>query len=197
MVSPDPLTAEQYADQKFDLTDGGRWTELVKGRVITLQPPDDAHGNIVRNLTLAFSNYIHAGSQGYACFELGLVTTRKPDTVRCPPLCFFTEGELFEHLDEVVSTSKPQLVVEIASSNDRRRGMDQKILEYQASGMKLIWVVDPFAKQIHVFEWARDPKEYSDHQTLHGTAALDGFQMPVSEIFAEPGWWTAKAKNGH
>lgn len=195
MISQNLLTAEEYAEQKFDLPEGGRWTELVAGRVITLQSPDDDYGNIVRALTMALSAFTHARGTGYACFELGLITKRGPDTVRCPPLCYITQGEPFGEVDSVVSHVKPALVVEIASSNDRRKHMDARVLEYQASGCKLIWVIDPVAKEVHVFEWGRDPRNYRSGQTLLGTAGVQGFDMPVADLFAEPKWWSAKAAN--
>ena len=105
-------TVEQYAEHKLDLPEGGRWTELVAGRIITLQPPDDEHGNVVRNATLAFSKFAHRTQRGYACFEIGLITARSPDTVRCPPACYFLDGAPFAEIDNLIAQTKPALVVD-------------------------------------------------------------------------------------
>src|SRR5690242_16829515 len=108
------LDAEQFAEQKYDLPEGGRWTELVSGKVVVLSPPDDAHGNIVRNLSKSLADYAHQSQLGYACFELGLIVSRCPDTVRCPAACYFTSGERFAEADKAVTDACPAVVVEIA-----------------------------------------------------------------------------------
>ncbi len=46
MIDDALVTAEEFANTKYDLPEGGRWTELFAGRILTLQPPDEVHGNI-------------------------------------------------------------------------------------------------------------------------------------------------------
>ncbi len=194
MSLPAIHTAEQYAEHKLDLPEGGRWTELVGGKIVTLQPPDDEHGNVIRNLMLAFSKFAHKTQQGYACFEIGLVTKRNPDTVRCPPACYFMEGAPFAELDNLIARTKPATVVEIASTNDRRRQIEECILEYQELAIPLLWVIDPQEKQVHVFQNNRSAKRYSQHQILYGSSVLDGFEYPVGDLFALPPWWNPKVE---
>ncbi|MES2789636.1 MAG: Uma2 family endonuclease [Planctomycetota bacterium] len=196
MSSPEIHTAEQYTAHKLDLPEGGRWTELVVGEVVTLEPPDDQHGNVVRNLMLAFSKFAHKTQLGYACCEIGLVTKRIPDTVRCPPVSYFVSGPQFVEIDNLVARTKPAVVVEIASTNDRRRQMENCILEYQEWGVPLIWVVDPHDKKVHVFQHNRSVQHYSEHQILYGSSILDGFEYPVGDLFALPPWWNAKVERG-
>lgn len=196
MVS-DLWTAQDYAERKLDLTDGGRWTELHAGKVFTYSPPDQEHGDVVRNLLKAFSQYAHANNEGYAAFEIGIVTKRHPDTVRCPAASYFLAGERFAELDNLVATRVPILVVEIASSNDRRRNMDARVLEYHEAGIPLVWVFDTAEKLVHVLEKGRVAKKYQGDQMLYGGMQLVGFQTPVKEFFQEPSWWQDKQpKNG-
>lgn len=196
MSASDIHTAAEYAEHKLDLPEGGRWTELVAGQVITLQPPDDEHGNIVRNLMLAFSKFAHQTKQGYACFDIGIVTRTNPDTVRCPPACYFLEGTPFAEIDNLIAATKPAAVVEIASTNDRRKQIEQCVTEYLELGIPLVWVVDPAAKQVHVFQPNRTAKRFSEHQMLHGSSVLDGFEFPIGDLFALPSWWNDKPENG-
>lgn len=191
------LTAAEYADQKLDLPENGRWTELVAGRIVTYSPPDDHHGNVVRNLVLAFSNYAHKTQRGYACFDIGLVVRRAPDTVRCPPACFFLNGERFAEIDNLIATTRPAVVAEIASTNDRRTKMELKVEQYLELGVPLVWVIDPHEKQVHVFEPGRISKRYSETKILYGGAAFEGFETPIADLFALPSWWEQRAsKNG-
>jgi hypothetical protein len=74
------MTAENFADERSELPDAGQWAELIRGVPVTLAPPDIEHGTIVLNLSKAFSTYVHSGGPGYACFDLGLIVERRPDT---------------------------------------------------------------------------------------------------------------------
>lgn len=196
MSATELLTAAEYADRKLDLPEGGRWTELVAGRIVTLQPPDDEHGNVVRNVMLAFSKFAHKTQQGYACSEIGVITHRLPDTVRCPPLSYFLKGNQFAEIDNLIAQTNPDVVVEIASTNDRRRQMEQCVTEYLDTSIPLVWVIDPRDKQVHVFQKNRTVKHYSEHQNLYGSSIVDGFEVMVGDLFALPPWWKDKGERG-
>lgn len=198
MTTNELLTAAEYGDRKLDLPENGRWTELVAGKIVTYSAPDDEHGNIVRNLATAFSNFAHKTQRGYACFDIGLIIRRKPDTVRCPPACFFLDGEPFAQMENLIATIRPTVVVEIASTNDRRTRMDRRVEEYLEAGIPLVWVIDPHEKQVHVFEPGRISKRYAETRTLFGGSAFEGFETPIASLFALPAWWDQKAgRNGN
>jgi Uma2 family endonuclease len=182
------LTAEQFVSGREDLADGGRWTELVAGKPVTLSPPTIEHGTAVLNLSKALAEYAQKGQGGYSCFELGLLTARNPDTVRFPAICFFTSGGLFAEADKVVTDVRPGLVVEVASTNDRRRGLEQRLTDWMEWGVKLVWVLDPSAKQVHAVEKGRAALILAEHHSLPGGSVLSGFKIEVCEIFKEPAW---------
>lgn len=196
MSTPAIHTADEYARHKLDLLEGGRWTELVKGQIVTHQPPDDEHGNVVRNVMRAFAKYAHHTGKGYACCEIGLITARQPDTVRCPPVSFFLEGAQFAEMDNLIAETRPAVVVEIASTNDRRRQMETCVLEYQEAGIPLVWVIDPLDKRVHVFQPGRTAKRYSEIQNLYGSTVLEDFEFPIAELFALPPWWNETGSGG-
>ncbi len=125
MIDEALVTAEEFARLKYDLPDGGRWTELFAGRIITLQPPDEMHGNIVLNLSKTMAATYQPGlpPEGVACFDVGVLVQTDPDSVLSPAMSYFASGEGFGPVDEVYSHRVPRLVCEIASTNDRRRQM--------------------------------------------------------------------------
>lgn len=200
------LTAEEFADTKFDLPEGGRWCELVAGDVRQFEPPDDTHGTVVLNLTKALGKHLHAeestalnsidpatetsGQRAYACYELGLVTCRDPDTVRCPPVSVFIGGEAFAEMDREVSESRPGLVIELATSNQRRAEMAERVLEWHAWGVPCVWIVNSLDKSVHVAERGRPIRVRSTTETLSGTPVLPGLEFAVKDLFVEPEWWT-------
>ena len=192
MNEPPLLTAEQFAEDRTDLPDGGRWTELVAGEVQTLQPPDIDHGTLVFNLSKELATHFQRYSSEasvYACFELGLIVARNPDTVRYPPVSFFRGADRFANADKTVTESKPALVVEIASTKDRRQQMSRRVREYLDWGVELVWVADPAEQHVYVFRPGKPSKRLARPQSLSGRPVLAGFTVRVEKLFAEPLWW--------
>ncbi len=186
MIDVAPLTAEQFA--AWDDPEERRWTELVLGKIVRLEPPDPMHGRIVLNFSKAIASYAHQrgeANDGYACFELGLIVARDPDTVRCPAISYFTDGPRFAELERLVTETRPALVVEIASTADRRRHATARIESYLKWGVPLVWMADPIEKLLHVFQADRPGKQLAAWQSLEGGTVLPGFQLAVSKIFAE------------
>jgi Uma2 family endonuclease len=182
------LSAEQFVAGRDELPDGGRWTELVAGKPVSLSPPTIEHGTAVLNLSKALAVHSQKEQGGYACFELGLVIARDPDTAHFPAICYFTTGPMFAESDKVISETCPALVVEVASTNDRRKGMEQRITSWLDWGVRVAWVLDPQARQVHAFEKGRAGQRLAEHQTLPGGTVLSGFKIGVGELFREPGW---------
>ena len=186
------LTAQQFAEHRTELPDGGRWAELVAGRVMSFQPPDPQHGTTLLNLSKALAKHLQAGRAvhtGYACFELGLLVSRNPDTVRFPAVSYFASGSRFAHTDEVLTAASPDLVIEVPAASDRRRDMSQRVREYLALGASLVWVVDPLEQQVHVFPKLGSSQRVAAQQRLTGDDVLSGFELDVADLFSEPAWW--------
>jgi len=182
------MTAEQFVAGRNELPDGGRWTELIAGKPVTLSPPTIEHGTAILNLSKAIAEYSQKEQGGYSCFELGLVIARNPDTVHFPAICWFTTGALFAEVEKVVTEARPTLVVEVASTNDRRRGIEQRITSWLDWGVKLVWILDPQGKLVHALEKGRAGQRLADHQTVFGGSVLAGFKIGVGELFKEPAW---------
>lgn len=183
------LTADQFAEEKYDLPDGGRWAELIAGEVVTLDPPDAVHGNVVLNLSKALAEYLGPRQNGYACYELGLVVAREPDTVRCPPISFFTGSELFAEADKTVTAARPALIVEIPSTPSRREGLRERIEAYLAWGVELVWVAETKTRQVVVHRQDRPLVRLGTDQFLTGEPLLSDFEISVADLFADPEWW--------
>jgi Uma2 family endonuclease len=187
--SDEPLTAEQFLAGRGDLPDGGRWTELVAGRPIILSPPSLEHGTAVLNLSKLLAEFTQKEQAGYACFDLGLVVARDPDSARFPAISFFTTGPMFAEADRGVTETRPALVVEVASTNDRRRGLDERISSWLDWGVRAVWVLDTTARHVHSLEHGHPGRRLTEHETLLGGRVLSGFRASVGDLFKEPGWW--------
>ncbi len=191
MESSQPLTAEEFAARRHEFADGGRWTELVAGRPVALDPPDVEHGTAVFNLTKALGGHLHetsAGPAGYPCFEMGLLLARRPDTVRFPALSFFSGGAAFAEMDKVfTAVPPPRQVVEVVSTQRCRSGIAERVPAYFELG-----AVDLDSRSGGE-NGARSrrragggTRRLDEYETLTGEPVLPGFRIAVRELFASP-----------
>lgn len=194
------ITAECFAEQKYDLPDGGRWAELLCGEVVIHEPPTTDHGTAVLNLSRALAVWLEQTRDGYVCFEPGLIISRDPDTVLCPSIGYFHEGDGWEEMDKVVTTTRPVLIIEVASTPDRRQAIPQRLELYRTAGCRLFWVIDPGSRQIAIHTPAGLVEVLKSGDTLTSRPAwttpettrplLPGFSLPVDAVFQLPDWWT-------
>ncbi|MCA9036389.1 MAG: Uma2 family endonuclease [Planctomycetaceae bacterium] len=187
------MTADEFAARRMDFPEGGRWVELHEGFPVLLQAPDDAHGNVVLNISREFAVWFQAqgaASPDYAGYDLGLHVSTDPDTIYFPAISCFNKGPRFEQNDLLIASQRPHLVVDIASSNDRRRDMRLRTLAYLKMGVETIWIPDPFKREVQVVRKNQTTVSLGDWQILEGGQALPGFSLAVKTIFAQPSWWT-------
>lgn len=199
MIDVARLSAESFDDARYDLPEGGHWVELVRGRVEPLSPPEEEHRVAVLNLSKALAGYLNEHREGYPCFELGLIVSRGPDTVRFPAISYFLGGELFAETDKGITDTRPALVVEVLSSNDRRQSLSDRIFEYTNWGVEVLWIVDPLDKAVHTLRPGYANKAAREHETLSGSLSwrhkgtaqpiLPDFHIAVADIFTPPEYW--------
>ena len=116
----------------------------------------------------------------------------QPDTVYVPAISVFREGSPFSQFDLAVATEVPKLVIDIASSNDRRRDMRLRTTAYLKHGVDAIWIPDPFKKEIQVIRRSTHTLALGKWQMLEGGLLLPGFRIEVERVFAQPDWWTGQ-----
>ncbi|WP_437224708.1 Uma2 family endonuclease [Planctomicrobium sp. SH661] len=183
------MTAEEFVERRIELPDGGQWSELIRGVPVSLDPPDIDHGTIVLNLSKAFSSYVHATLNGYPCFDLGLQVERSPDTVYFPSVSYFLEGPRFAEADREVTKTVPALVVELATTKDRRNQVSERIHAYQRHGVQAVWLADPMMRTVHVCMRNRKGHDRLDESDrLSGGLILPGFEIQVADLFTPPDW---------
>lgn len=189
MSLPDLLTIEQFVAQRDEVPDAHRWTELLAGRLFIHQPPTLEHGTAMLNLTKALGEFLHREPHaGSARFDLGLIVSRNPDTLQFPAVCFFVDPPVLDEAVTTVTDARPDLIVEIASTNDRRRNLRQRVTGWLDWGVKLAWVLDPEQKKAHTFSPGRTGQQLAEHQHLFGNPVLSGFKVNVGDLFKEPAW---------
>lgn len=182
------ISAEQFAEQRHEFPDGGRWAELEAGKVVTLSDTDVDHGTAILNLSKALAGAVRP-TDGYACFDQRFILARNPDTVRSASVAFFKEGPAFAEMDKPASETRPALLVEIASTKDRRLAMRDRVEAWLKWGVPHVWVLDTHAKTVHLFAKHQSPRQLTGTQILTGGEIVPQLSVATNELFDVPKWY--------
>ena len=183
------MTRDEFIEKRSDLPDAGQWAELIRGVPVSLTPPDLEHGTIVLNLSKMLSEYVHRSLNGYACFDLGLQVEHRPDTIFFPAVSYFTKGERFAEADREVTDTVPDLVIELLTTNERRRSLNERIGAYLRHGVNSLWMIDPDQQVAHVVRSGGMATErVNTDEDIIGPSELPGLVIPVRQLFLPPAW---------
>jgi Uma2 family endonuclease len=171
-------------DDLLRMPDGDRF-ELVDGHLVELHV-SLLSSLVAANLLRQIGNYCETHSPawifgadcGVQCFP------GHPRKVRKPDVSLVLRDRLpAEQLDAGFLTLPPDLAIEVVSPNDLAYEVEEKVEEYLGAGVRLVWVVYPSTRTIHIHRGdgstavARSPDE------LSGEDLLPGFCCRVGEIF--------------
>ena len=189
VLTPAPNSAVETprlvtGDQLVGLGDIGR-TELVKGVIIHMSPTGYLHGYTEGKFYGALQAFVSQHKLGKVLVgEVGIYTARRPDTVRGADVAYISN----ERMAQVQSSSyldvAPELVVEILSPDDRWGDLIDKLSEYFAVGVQMVWVADPKTQSVYVYRSPDKVQHFSVEDALPGDEVLPGFSVPVAELFA-------------
>lgn len=159
--------------------------ELVNGQIILMDYTGDEHGIIESELSRYLGNFIVTRKLGWVLVgEVGLYTRYEPDTVRGVDVIFISRQRLSAPKGKALQVA-PELVVEIVSPGDRWSELRTKIAEYFAIGVERVWIVEPEKKQLLVYRSPTDFTQLTEQETVRGEGILEGFALPLHELFAE------------
>jgi Uma2 family endonuclease len=101
----------------------------------------------------------------------------RPERFRIPDVCVLRRSDPFE----LVITRAPLMCIEILSSSDTQRSLQERVNDYAEMGVEHIWVVDPWSR-IGYHGSRRGFQQPED-----GTLRVEGTPIAVSlaEVFAE------------
>jgi Uma2 family endonuclease len=82
-------------------------------------------------------------------------------------------------------TLAPALAVEVLSPSNTRKEMERKLRDYFTAGVRVVWYVDPVARQVRVFAAVDQSRLLGEQETLSGDPLLPGFVLPLGDLFAD------------
>lgn len=160
--------------------------ELVEGRIVHMSPTGMPHGVYEGNLYFALRQFVEEHDLGVVgTGEVGIYTKREPDTVRGADVVFISHERNEQRSPSGYIDVAPDLVVEIMSPNDRWTDIVEKLREYFAIGVKLVWVANPESRSIFAYRSLTDVHEFAAEDELAGDDVLPEFKVQVAELFRE------------
>ena len=80
----------------------------------------------------------------------------------------------------------PDLAVEVVSPNDLASEVAGKVELYLSSGVRLVWVIYPDRRIVHVYRPGGPDSRLSGDDILDGEDVVPGFRVPITDLWAEP-----------
>jgi Uma2 family endonuclease len=159
--------------------------ELVGGQLVERNVSHDSSwigGELYRLLANYCSEtrvgWVFPSDASYQCFP------DDPNMVRKPDISFVRQEEIEKSgLPSGHARFPPDLAVEVFSPNDRHEELSEKIRQYFAAGVRLVWVVDPVLREVFVHRPAGGGTILSRSDELNGEDVVPGFRCQVSDLF--------------
>jgi Uma2 family endonuclease len=189
-IVDDVVRLNDHEDRLYELVDGilvqktvgvlESWIAMRIGRLV---------GNFNDPQNLGFVT----GEGGTIQLDLGLV--------QIPDVSFFSleripGGEIPE---EPIPLLVPDLAVEVISRSNTSKEMTEKLHEYFAKGVSLVWYVRPKTRVVDVYTATDSFTGLTASMRLDGGDVLLGFSIQVAELFERPtghGKQKEQKKNG-
>lgn len=118
-----------------------------------------------------------SSTNGIRCFPDDPNKVRKPDVS-----VFKTDRFTREHLEEGFVSIAPDLAVEVISSHDEFTEITEKIEEYLAAGVPLVWIIDPENEIAYVHRKDGSVAKLHKHDELSGETILPGFTCKIADL---------------
>ena len=174
------------ADELLHMPSDGKRHELIEGELIKLTPPPGfQHGLTAAKALVALHEFVRPRRLGaVVAAETGFLISSDPDTVRAPDAAFVAADRLPEGgLPPGYLRLAPDIVVEVVSPSDSASYIQQKVCAWLAAGCRLVWVVYPESRSVTVYRSMEGAKILGPNDILDGAPVLEGFGIPVSELF--------------
>lgn len=100
---------------------------------------------------------------------------------RVPDLAYFTAEQHFAAVKG--NHPIPQLAIEFLSKSESAEDIADKINDYFASGVKMVWYVYPKTEMIYVYTSPKDIKVLQGDDVCSASPVIADFEFPAKEIF--------------
>ena len=174
------------AEELLERPDDDYKYELVDGELVRMSPTGAEHGVVTAILSHVLREYVNTSHAGVCCgAETGFILQHTPDVVRAPDAAFIARERIpATGVPTGFWPFAPDLAVEVASPSDRFTELQTKVAEYFRAGTRLVWIVEPANRTVHVYGAPHELQAFGEEDELTGDDVLPGLRCPVRRLFA-------------
>jgi Uma2 family endonuclease len=185
-VLEETQTKLMTADELLLMPDSRWGYELVRGKLKKYMPAGNLHGIIALKIGRIIGNFVEDNNLGVVvAAETGFKIFQNPDTVRAPDSAFISNERLAKHgITEKFFPDAPNLAVEVVSPSDKKKDVEEKIKDYLAAGVELVWVIYPQKQIVVVHRQTEVVSILFETDELEGEEVLPNFRLPLEKLFA-------------
>jgi len=184
IANPQPLYTP---DDVLRLEDEGLF-ELVDGKLVEKQMSSIA-SRTAWIIGARFFNFIDASKSGdvayveqsFQCFP------HNPGLIRRPDIAVVLAARVVAVPEEGHVPVAPDLAVEVISPNDKIYEFEEKLLDYQMGGVKVVWEVNPKFRFVRVHHPDRNSRFLLESDMLTGDPVLQAFSILVKDLLPPGG----------
>ncbi len=162
-----------------------RQIELREGKLIIMSPSDSVSGEVGARFSMLLSTWVYT-------YNLGRILDsstgfRLPNGDLLSPDVSFVSRERLKHNPRTYLSVVPELIVEIKSSRDRLRELEEKIALFLDQGVQVGLLIDPDTHTVRVYRPSGLSKDAESGEAIpQGTILHNGDTLTIPDLF--PGW---------
>jgi Uma2 family endonuclease len=177
-------------EEMLALPKNGTVRQLIRGRLLekSLTRHNRRHSRSETQLAQLLNNWLEGQPlpRGEVlCGEAGFRLRRNPDTTVGIDVAYISaEMAAATPEDVFLIDGAPVLAVEILSPSNQWDEVTDKVQEYLAAGVAMVWVLDPVFRTVQVYRPGSEPEMFNSRQELTGEPHLPGFRTEVGRLFS-------------
>lgn len=161
----------------YALPDGER-AELIDGQIYYMAPPNTRHQRMLNYINTEINMYIRKNNGECEVFPAPFAVFLNDDDMN------YVEPDISVICDKNKISDKgchgaPDWVIEIISPSSRAMDYFTKLFQYQKSGVREYWIVDPIKQRVTVYFFEKElVEEYSFGEEIP-VGIYEGFSIKV------------------
>ena len=167
----------KYRELRFELTS--------TGELIVMPPTGSETGRSNADLTYQLMAWTKKDATG-VCFDSSAGFTLPNGAIRSPDGAWIKRNrwdKLTEQQKKTFAPICPDFAVELRSASNTFTELNLKMFEYLENGASLGWLIDPFKRQVYVYEPNHEVVILDNPETVSGDPLLHGFKLNLTEIW--------------
>jgi Uma2 family endonuclease len=159
--------------------------ELRDGKIFLMNPSDGVSGEIGACFGALLGTWVYNNNMGWVLNSSTGICMPNGDLLS--PDISFVSREQLKQIPRTYLSVVPELIVEIKSSRDRVRELEEKIALFLSQGVQVSILIDPDTHTVSIFRSGGLSKHADTGEPVSQVTILrDGDTLTIPELF--PGW---------